>query len=172
MTSAAEDYTIKRLKPSVPTVGRYPIHIYNDLLVAWLWDNMRTVRIHLLEVLKRCDFLLQVHHNAAKIEFESTGLEEDANAIIRDMVSDVCSTVPFFLGEVDSRGNIAKYPHILPLAGRMAMWSIYIAMTSSEPGSETESWLRSKLELINSSMGMRLAARLARRERKNPWDLR
>lgn len=164
-------YPYKQLKPSFPTAGRYPIHFYHDIHVAWLWNLFRSCRIHLLEVLKRCDFLLQAHSNTVAASGHGS-IQEDASATIQDMVSDICSSVPFYMGEVDNKGNIVPTPTIIPLAGRYALWPFYMAMVSTEDGSETEHWLRSKLELISTLTGARLAGRYAMRERKDPWDIR
>lgn len=165
-------WQVKQYRSPSATAETYPIHLYHDLYIATIWNNYRSSRIHLQEVLKRCDFLVQEHPHAAKLSLENESIQAECSSIISELVSDICSSIPFCMGEIDSTGEIPKTTRILPLCGRMTLWPIYVAMTSADNDSETEVWLRSKLEYISNVMGIRLAGRLARRERRDPWDIR
>lgn len=164
-------FGVKELKTSPRVLGKFPVHLYNDFLTGWLWSNYYLCRIHLHEVLKHCIFLLRAVQKAVIINFDTSDLDTSSNVIIQDMISHICSSIPYFLGEIDGQGEIVKDARISPHGTLLIVTGMYVAMTSLAPG-ETESWLRSKLETTSSSTGMPLPAGLARRPKANPWNLK
>ena len=91
--------------------------------------------------------------------------------VIENMVSGICSSVPFMLGEIDESGQFTDEKKSLPLGGYLLVWPLHVAMASTTVGSKTEAWIRETLNCIDRSLGIRLAGLVARRVRKESWNL-
>lgn len=150
---------------------KYPLHFYHDICVAFDWNTFRTARLRHHEVLLHCITLIRAHPSNQSLCLDPEITRKESMSVIADMVVDVCSSISFCLGEIDSNGE-PNTKIATPIHGYLAMWPLYIALVSAEDGSETKAWLRAKLEYISDSMGIQLARRLARRERVDPWDIR
>jgi hypothetical protein len=147
-------------------------HIYHDIMIAAIWNRNRGFRIHLHEVLLRCCTLIQSHPYGQTLPFYFESTRSKSTSIIKEMIANIIASMPFCLGNIDSKGNVVDPAKPLPVAGYFAMFPLYLAMVSVEEGSETQSWLRGKLHYISDALGVRLAGNLARREKKDPWDIR
>jgi hypothetical protein len=147
-------------------------HIYHDIMMAALWNRNRSFRIHLHEVLLRCCTLIQSHPYGRTLPFDFESTRNQSRAVIMQMIENIIASIHFCLGRIDSKGNIVDPARPLPVAGYFAMFPLYVAMVSAEEGSKTQSLLRGKLEYISDALGVRLAGNLARREKKDPWDIR
>jgi hypothetical protein len=150
----------------------YPQHIYHDVSVASTWNIYRSIRIHLNEILLRCEALLESHQYGQNLSYDSKVIRERSRSTISDLVSDICASVPFCLGTIDSTGKSLNIEFRKPLGGYLIYWPLYVAMVSVESGSEREDWLRGQLEYISNAMGIRLAQLLAHRKTRDPWDLK
>ena len=87
------------------------------------------------------------------------------------MVSGICAAVPFMLGDVDLEGRLAREKQRMPLAGYLLLWPLHVARASSDTGGERELWIRGRLELIDSEMGIRFGRLMANKVKKEPWNL-
>lgn len=95
-----------------------------------------------------------------------------STSIIKEMISNIRASIPFCFGTIDSAGKVVKNPKPQPIVGYFTLFPLYLAMVSAEDGSETEAWLRGKLEYVSGAMGITLATQLAHRGKKDPWDIR
>lgn len=147
-------------------------HVYYDLWVAGVWNNWRSVRAHLHEVLLHCITLLESHPSS---RLSSIGLEAartESKRIIADMIGDLFDSLPFFLGDTDSEGKSATTKR-LPIGGWLLLFPLHVARCSLEAGSEKDDWVRRKMEFIWKEMGIRQGQILADRPHaKSAWFLR
>jgi len=149
----------------------YPCHFYYDIWVAYVWNNHRSFRIHVHEVLLHCITLLRSHPSsvALPIDLEATCVQ--SRATISDLVHDICASIPFCLGDINSAGVPAKTERRIPLRGYLLLWPLYVATVSSDTGSAVDVWIREKLGYISNVMGIRRAQTFADQARKEFWDL-
>ena len=170
-------YQTSYLSPNqaLPT-GRM-VQVHHDFWTAYIWTSCRSKRAHLHEVSLHCLSLLGCYPEAKDLCSKLRSLDLDENLltrskrIVEDMVSGICATVPFMLGDIDSVGKFALEKKRMPLAGYKLLWPLHVAKASVDEGSETEAWIRGRLEFIDSKMGIRFGGLLARRIKKEPWNL-
>jgi hypothetical protein len=148
-----------------------PQYVYEDIYVAWASNSCRAARIHLHEVLLHCVSLIKSHpHAETSFDVEQTTIQ--SRTIISEMVSEICASTDFCLGEIDSVGNPAPTEYRMPLRGYLMIWIHWRAYVSAPEGSECKLWLHSKLEFVSNCMGVLAARAVMDRISKDPWDMR
>ncbi|KAL4918200.1 hypothetical protein BDW62DRAFT_182036 [Aspergillus aurantiobrunneus] len=143
-----------------------PLITYHHLSIASVWTYYRAVRIvsHLI--------MLELRRALACATGE---LPEDTGtvtpAIIQKMITDICSSIPFCLGDVDIMGNRTIFPSFgaetkpQPRARAFSMYSMiwplwYILSCGLATQSQAEH-IRNCLARIGSVLGIKLALVLA-----------
>lgn len=171
--SISDIWNYKSCVLPVTVVHSYLPHVYHDVYVAFTWNTFRSARIRLHEVLLHCIKLIRSHPTTERPYLDLQIAQKESISTVAEMVIEICSSMPFCLGEVDSNMQLS-FKRPMPLYGYLALWPLYIAIVSASArqGSETEAWLRGKLEYIRASMGIELARRLAIRGKVCPWDIR
>jgi hypothetical protein len=145
------------------------ILIYHDIWVAWVWNNSRGHRIHLHEVLLEASRLLDSNPYAKKLSIDSNITRDESSKTISDVMSDICSSIPFCLGDINSAGQTVKAGKRKPLGGYLLLVPLHIVRVSAELG--MEAWVLQKLEYISDVMGIRTAGLLAAKPKREPWKL-
>lgn len=148
-----------------------PPHIYHDIWVAHVWNRYRCCRLHLHEVLLHCLDLLHSHPATSKLSIDTQTIREQSASTIPDLLSDVCDSVPFCIGDIDSAGNPLDPSKKIALHGHLLIWPLYVISVSVEPDSIRGRWIRENLCYISNVLGFHKAQLLANRVRKGPWDL-
>jgi hypothetical protein len=87
------------------------------------------------------------------------------------MVSGICASVPFMLGDIDSTGKFVLEKKRMLLGGKQLLWPLHVARASTEDGSDTETWIRGRLELIDTTLGIRFGQLVANKLEKELWVL-
>ena len=165
------------LPPDQTFPGDGMVQVHHDLWTAYVWTSCRSKCAHLYEVSLHCLSLLGCHPRAKDLssKLRSLGLYENlltrSEAIIDDMVSGICATVPFMLGDIDSAGKSPLRMKRTPLMGYKLLWPLNVARASSEKGSAREAWIKGRLEFIDTKMGIRFGGRFANKVMKQPWNL-
>lgn len=147
------------------------LYIYHDIWIAMMWNIYRGCRIHLHEVILHCIDLLDSFPPAQALSIDSRTTRTQSRIIIEDMISDICSSVPFCLGDISSSGQPVMAGKRMPLCGYLLMAPLYIVNASSNPGSSREAWVEEKLEYISRVMGIHRASLFATRTKRPAWDL-
>ena len=156
---------------SSPTALGAPPHVYHDIWAALVWNQSRSCRIHLHEVLLHCLDLLHSHPDASNLSIDPQATRDQSKSTISDLVSDICDSVPFCIGDIDGNGKSRDAAKKIPLAGYLLLWPLYVASISVDYGSPRHLWIREKLGYISRVMGIHKAQLLAMRPKKEPWDL-
>ena len=153
------------------------VQVHHDFWTAHIWTSCRSKRAHLREVLLHCLSLLGCRPGAKDLSSRLRSLNLDENllagsrCIIDDMVAGICASVPFMLGDIDSGGKFALEKKRMPLAGKQLLWPLHVARASTEEGSETEVWIRGRLDFIDTNLGIRYGRLIANRVKREPWIL-
>ena len=153
------------------------VQVHYDLYTAYVWASCRSKRAHLHEVSLHCLSLVGCHSGAKDLSSKLKSLYLDENLltrfeyIIEDMISGVCATAPFMLGDIDLAGTLALEGKRMPLAGFLLLWPLLVARASSNKGSEREAWINRRLEFIDSGMGIKYGRLIANKIRKESWNL-
>lgn len=160
---------------ALPADGMVQVH--HDFYTAYIWAACRSKRAHLCEVSLHCLSLLGCQLGAKDLSSKLKNLCLDENlltrfeCIIKDMISGICATAPFMLGDIDSAGKLALERKRMPLTGYMLLWPLLVARASSNKGSEMEAWINRRFECIDSEMGIRYGRLMANKIKKESWDL-
>ena len=160
---------------ALPANGMVQVH--HDLYTGYIWASCCGKRAHLLEVSLHCLSLLGCHSGAKNLSMKLQRLHLDENlltrfqSIIEDMISGICATVPFMLGDIDSTAKLTSKRKRIPLAGFMLLWPLLVARTSSNEGSEREAWINARLGFIDSGLGIKYGRLIANKIKKERWEL-
>lgn len=125
-----------------------------------------------------CVALLGCHPGASDLSMKLGSLELPGDLltrckrIIKDMVTDICATVPFMLGDINSAGKLALEKKRMPLAGFLLLWPLHVARASTNEDTEKEDWIKRRFECIDNEMGIRFGRLMANKIMKESWNLR
>jgi hypothetical protein len=127
--------------------------------------------------LLHCLSLIDCHSGPKELSSNLESLDLDASllthlkGIIEDIISDICATVPFILGDIDLVGKLTLEGKWMPLAGYLLLWPLLVARASSSKGSEREAWIYRRIRFIHSEIGIRYSRLFANKIKKESWDL-
>ncbi len=170
-------YQTVYLSPNEALPADGMVQVHHDFYTAHIWNSCRSKRAHLHEVSLHCLSLLGCDPETTDLssKLKSLDLAESlltrSKSIIDDMVSGICATVPFMLGDIDMVGELALERKSMPLAGYMLLWPLHVARASTNEGSEKEAWIKSSFESIDSKVGIRFGRLMAEKNKKEPWNL-
>jgi hypothetical protein len=114
--------------------------------VAFAWNNYRGCRIHLHEVLPHCTSLLRPVSSSQPVSLDLDVIDAQSRALIPGLISDICASVLFCLGDIDSTGEPAATDGRMRLAGYVLLCPLHRARASVQEGSEGDIWLTERLE--------------------------
>ncbi len=170
-------YQTFSMSPNEAFPGDGMVQVHHDLYTAYIWTSCRSKRAHLHEVSLHCLSLLGCHPGAEDLpsKLKSLDLAENllsrSKCIIAGMVSGICATVPFMLGDVDLAGKLVVEGERMPLAGYMLLWALHVASACTNDSSEREAWIKGRFEFIDRKIGVKYARLMANRIKKEPWKL-
>jgi len=146
--------------------------VYEDVQTAGTWNNYRAVRIHLNEVPLRCCCLATSHTYAEALDLDFSGTETQCQAIISELITDICASAAFCLGEIDSSGNPNSGAEKgMALGGYLMLFPIWVARSSSRDDEGGLRWFDEKLRFVSERMGIKMAQMILDQPVKDPWDL-
>lgn len=149
---------------------------YNRITNAVVWNYYRAVRVMVQQLLlslnatltsiKAVNKKFSTLRDTSSSEPESeTALDEPAlKATIREMITDVCRTIPFAMADVDSLGlpNKSDSPWQLRAAqGYGLLWPLWYILSSGMPTPAQAELIRTVLSRVGSTLGIKLALVLA-----------
>ena len=181
---------LARGEPTLDSVLGAQYHIYRDFTVSSFWNNYRSARLVLRELIVQAIGSIGGHSLGNIDGREPDGLVRESQQISRQLVSDICASVPFHLGAVveDSpldrltsdtavgsspSPNHYQYlaapllsstssPFGIPAAGGFTiMWPLLIAANSGYASKQLRRWITDCLTKIGRSMGINQALAMA-----------
>lgn len=156
-----------------------PLLTYNRITCAVIWNYYRAVRILLQRLLlglnsslaatKKANkqFPTSAQPGAADTEPEPESILQDVDleAVIREMTTDVCRSIPFALADVDSLGRPNKIDSAWQMRaaqGYGLLWPLWYVLSSGMPTPAQVEQIRTVLSRVGSTLGIKLAWALAR----------
>lgn len=148
-----------------------PLMTYNRISNAVVWNYYRAVRVMLQQLLlnlnKSLLAIVKRKHKFGGSPSTQSALNEDSlRAIITEMTTDVCRSIPFSLGDVDTLGRSIRQADgswtMRAAQGYGLLWPMWYILSCGMPTPEQVSQIRSVLSRIGSKLGIKLALTLAR----------
>ena len=137
----------------------FPIHLYSSRSMANLWNTHRCARIILLQCLKKCVALLEDSQPTTPDPESDWAIDTDVFApkIIQDLISEICASVPYLLGEVDQHGNLQQHQPNHAVGGLFLIWPLRIAARQDCARREQKIWITKQLQYIKNVFGIQVA---------------
>jgi hypothetical protein len=135
-------------------------HLYNDIFVADLWNNYRSIRINVNEIMVKHLSLMNGHHPTASILHYSPDYDNQLDCSKRTILAlsrQICAAVPFYMGRNLNTNNATREsPYNIKNAARakLILWPLYVAGQSNFISDVMRSWIADQLEKIGESMGL------------------
>ena len=148
-------------------------YIYRDQWMAVHWNIFRCARIILHTLIIECLELLDIMGSSVPWhDFKSEVVSRDKScSIIRAMISDLCASIPFGLGEIDSTGALRVGSQKRGAGGYFLLFPLQ-TIIQSKLSDRTQSRLAlSALRRIGNEFGIKMAFNVADPAR-SPGELR
>ncbi|QQK45200.1 C6 transcription factor, putative [Penicillium digitatum] len=154
-----------------------PLLTYKRLSNAVVWNYYRAVRVMVQQLLLGLNSTLtsikaankQVSDprniSSSEAEMDSVLDEPALKALICEMTTDVCRSIPFALADVDSLGRPNKSDSPLQMRaaqGYGLVWPLWYILSSGMPTPAQIELIRTVLSRVGSTLGIKLALVLAR----------
>ncbi|KAJ6032055.1 hypothetical protein N7540_002787 [Penicillium herquei] len=141
-------------------------HIYENLAASSMWNNYRSARILVHELIIDTVKRLDASTPEETDRRQQRALASQSRLIAHQLVEDICSSVPFNLGagsETSDGNDIeASAPFQVTAAGGFSlMWPLLIAANSGLACQELRQWIINCLDKIGHSMGINQALAMA-----------
>lgn len=148
-----------------------PLITYKCIANAVIWNYYRAVRVMVQQLLfnlnKTLVAIVQANQTREHpIHTESALDGSDPRDVIQEMTTDVCRSIPFALGDVDSLGRPTK-----PVDGKQSiraaqayglLWPLWYILSGGMPTESQFNQIQTVLWRIGSTLGIKLALILAR----------
>lgn len=136
-----------------------PLITYQILFLSVVWNFYRAIRI----VLQR----LMLELRRIRALFLGPFPDDDAVLeVIQDMIADVCRSIPFSLGDIDTLGNPPTpleggKPRIRAFHGYSLLWPLWYVLACGLATPEQTQLIRDALMRVGFALGIKMALKLA-----------
>ena len=137
----------------------HPIYLYSSFTMAQLWMVYRVARIILLHCLMRYVAKRAECGTHGPSCEETNRLEQRATATIRDLVDDICASVPYMLGDVDQDGTLQHSHQGKAIGGFFLLWPLRTALWVGIASPEQRTWIMRRLDYIKNVLGIQMATK-------------
>lgn len=134
---------------------------YRALPLAVVWNYYRAIRIVLQKLMLELRQIRAVFFGPAPDDMEVLN-------IIQEMITGVCHSMAYCLGDVDMNGNrvpsssnTTNRPRVRAFHGYTLLWPIWYVLSCGLATPEQEKLVRNVLVRVGSALGIRLALTLA-----------
>lgn len=148
-----------------------PLITYKCIANAVIWNYYRAARVMVQQLLfnlnKTLLAIVQANQNRGHPAQTEHALDEsDLRAVIQEMTTDVCRSIPFALGDVDNLGRPS-----IPVDGKRSiraaqayglLWPLWYILSGGMPAESQFNQICTVLWRIGSTLGIKLAIVLAR----------
>ena len=154
----APDCSLSELQS--PSQNETSIHIYSSGAMACLWNLHRCTRIFLLQCIQDCirrqNYLSQLQHPLL-ISAEEAEPEDKLSILYND----ICSSIPYLLGEIDQQGRLQHLRHGKAVGGFFLLWPLRLLLFRGPTNEAQRTWIKKQLAYIRANMGIHQAT--------DPW---
>lgn len=147
-----------------------PLLTYNRISNAVIWGYYRAVRVMLQQLLLNLNRTLTAISQKNPQPGDQTPVESrideaSLRAVIQEMTTDTCRSLPFSLSDVDTLGRPTKpNDNTRPTRAAQAyglLWPLWYILSCGMPTSAQVQQIRTVLSRVGSSLGIKLALILA-----------
>ena len=142
------------------TSGGDKFILYPDLTSAGVWNYYRGTRIILQQTL--LDIYRCLDHISVPWASNGAFTLHPPEEIIIDMVTEICDTIPFALGKVDTTGRPIFRSETKAVQGFALLWPVFSVTQCGYATEAQDAQARSALQVIGSTHGIRLGMDLSR----------
>jgi len=148
--------------PTTPADQEAPktIQTYPDMDTVSILNICRTVRSHLC-----CELLTLIkclRQRGEALKAPNSVLESYCEQTTLAMQEEVCSSVPWILGEVNDCGKPVFVYEPQAIQGYCLLWPLKQILISGHASNRRKNWIRYRLEYIGDTLGMKMAIQFAR----------
>ncbi|KAJ6103640.1 hypothetical protein N7486_003862 [Penicillium sp. IBT 16267x] len=141
-------------------------HIYRSLAASSMWNNYRSARILVHELIIDAVKTLEASVSEDTDRRHQRALDSQSRLVAHQLVEDICASVPFNLGAGTEANEDADIEFSAPFkvtaaGGFSLMWPLLIAGNSGLACQELRQWIITCLEKIGHSMGINQALAMA-----------
>jgi hypothetical protein len=142
-------------------------HLYNDIFVADLWNNYRSIRINVNEIIIKHLCLSNGYNPTLSILHYSSDYDNQldySKRTVLDLARQICASVPFYMGRdlyTDNKNRESPYSIKNAARAKLVLWPLYVAGQSNIPSDVMRGWIADQLEKIGDSMGLEKAKALS-----------
>ena len=134
--------------------ARVSIHLYSNMSVALLWDIHRITRILLLMNLKRCIRALEMYGSEHSATPNLHQFHDDVLPGVHSLIDDICASVPFLLGQVESDGNLRLSGPTKALGGLYLLFPLNTILFLKDVDPVRKAWVKDRLTFIKYTVGI------------------
>lgn len=139
-------------------------HVYGSVWIAAIWNNYRSARILVNElILDQLTYLYQTSPESSILWTDHCFYENQiltSNSTLLQLCHDICASVPYFLGyNPENKGFMEQPPK--SVNGNLLLWPLYTAGVTGMVSDVMRCWVAGRLQWITDVMGIRQAAPLA-----------
>lgn len=142
--------------PGSPSATGPPIsfHVYSSVSVAHVWNIHRTSRIYLLRGLIRSLTRQALERGQILDSTGNAGIEAQLKRETQRLANDVCSSVPYMLGEIDQEDHLLHNQHSKAVGGLFLLWPLGSLLPLGFLPQERITWIRERLDYIRDGLGI------------------
>jgi hypothetical protein len=136
--------------------------VYKDVFIAGVWNNFRSIRIMLHEILIEnlvilCSSPEYITPNR-EILSSYKGQIFTSKSVICTLTHEICASVPFYFNyHRRDTENFGERPPVKALAGYFLMWPLYTAAVAGRVSAQMREWIAGRLKDIGDVMGLKHA---------------
>jgi len=152
--------------PSQDILSNY-WHLYSGIVIACVWNNYRSIRILLHQVIiEQLGRIETSFPTDSILEYTSTVQDqiESSKREIVELSHKICATIPYYMYHncyTDRAGWDSAYHPKNTARTKLVVWPLYVAGQSECVSDSMRFWTADQLEKMGSSMGIRKCVALA-----------
>jgi hypothetical protein len=165
-----EPYTSITAREPSPDIFSDHWHLYNDIFVADLWNNYRSIRINVNEIIvKHLSRMNEFHATSSILNYtpDYDNQLECSKRTVLELARQICAAVPFYIGRTlytnNTNNPTGESPYNIKNAARarLILWPLYVAGQSDFISDIMRGWIADQLEKIRDTMGLGRARALS-----------
>lgn len=138
------------------------IHVYPNVWAPGLWNTYRAARIVLLQTELACIEKAARHPELVEKFPNSTVILQTIHLAIGKMVGEICSSIPYILGDIQGKSWAPKNAErVKAWGGFTSLWVLRVLMGVPALGPTRKDFVIKQLHYIAEKMGIRQAGNIA-----------
>lgn len=132
-------------------------HLYSDISMAASWNLNRITRMILLTNVGRWISALAKDNAQELTSTEINDYRLQLTDKIQSLVSEICASVPYLLGELDQEGKLQHPQHTKAIGGLYLLFPLRTMLFIGSIDPVQRAWIRKRLAYIKNTLGIQRA---------------